>query len=410
MPFLRSCWLLNPDPPDGRLPSTSQGDKQHMAAAATPPPLERALTPSLEKEGSFRAEASVIRRLKAVKKARDPLEKERTLPILTRHVTTERLGVEHLAPLADASSSLSLIATLVLAAAVTVLLDGKQGVALFEGECPQSGNGTMNGTADTIFCTFSLVGLMDTIQVILLCGAVGFSTYTLCFSLLEYYYSQLLIGVDASIVNSAVLRDEDEAAGGGGGGGNGGDDEGSFTGHATAIEVVRKRRRASLAQGADAVFESLTSRRKKARDAMWASLICLLGATASKVASFFVGVGWRPWHSWLLAAAACAPLVVGVRSVFETVLHFRRIYSAVIQGVNIGGDDSFFANQAGMRVTAESPEKVSAVSKTRWQRALAVAVRKNNGDGGGDISHHHGLTLPADGARSPVRVAPAPPP
>ena len=276
--------------------------------------------------------------------------------------------MEHLAPLADASSSLSLIATLVLAAAVTVLLDGKQGVALFEGECPQSGNGTMNGTADTTFCTFSLVGLMDTIQVILLCGAVGFSTYTLCFSLLEYYYNQMLIGVDASIVNSAVLPDEDEAAGGGGGG-NGGDDEGSFTGHATAIEVVRKRRRASLAQGADAVFESLTSRRKKARDAMWASLICLLGATASKVASLFVGVGWRPWHSWLLAAAACAPLVVGVRSVFETVLHFRRIYSAVIQGVNIGGDDSFFANQAGMRVRPKVQRR-SAPSARRAGSAL----------------------------------------
>ena len=180
-----------------------------MAAAAAPPPLERVPTPT---EGGFRAEASVIRRLKAVKKARDPLEKERTLPILTRHVTTERLGVEHLAPLADASSSLSLIATLVLAAAVTVLLDGKQGVALFEGECPQSGNGTMNGTADTTFCTFSLVGLMDTIQVILLCGAVGFSTYTLCFSLLEYYYSQLLIGVDASIRTCSAM-DEDEARG-----------------------------------------------------------------------------------------------------------------------------------------------------------------------------------------------------
>ena len=42
---------------------------------------------------------------------------------------------------------------------------------------------------------------------------------------------------------------------------------------------VRRSRRIALATEIDEIFEQFTSRRKLARNAMWTSLVCLLGAT-----------------------------------------------------------------------------------------------------------------------------------
>ena len=96
------------------------------------------------------------------------------------------------------------------------------------------------------------------------------------------------------------------------------------------------------------VFESLTERRKKARNAMWASLLCLLGATLAKVAGLYryamtsthsiasrvmwqVALLFLMWqvaslflpsadvYDVLIAVAGCVPLVLSGYSVANTV-------------------------------------------------------------------------------------------
>ena len=200
-----------------------------------------------------------------------------------------RLGVDHLLPLGEASSSLSLLATLVFGVCVSVLLDASLEV-------------------DSERAT-------DIAGIFCLSAATGCSCFTITLGFLEFYYLQQCKGVDTSI--ALAIRDEGEP-------GSGLAEESTARRGADA-ERLRQRRRTLLAAETDRLYENLTFGRKLSRNAMWASLLFLMAAVATRIVDLFanLSVGVR--------AAACVPLILSAMSVPLVVLFFRSKYLPLIR-------------------------------------------------------------------------------
>ena len=96
---------------------------------------------------------------------------------------------------------------------------------------------------------------------------------------------------------------------------------------ATEDELQLSRRRQNrilLAAESDALYEHLLHGRKAARNCMWFSLFCLLGATCARVVDLFSEVPVA------VQGLACIPVVIGACSMPITVLYFRRSYETLI--------------------------------------------------------------------------------
>jgi hypothetical protein len=133
-------------------------------------------------------------------------------------------GVEHLVGIADASSSLALLSTLVMAIALDKLLEWSEGMGA---------------------------------SMLLLSFAASFSVYTITFSVLEYYYVKILLGARSRVKDkhgSGRMLDLEE----------------EVTTHGLLdedfVEVLTSK------------FASLNHLRKAARDSMWMSLISIFSA------------------------------------------------------------------------------------------------------------------------------------
>jgi len=163
------------------------------------------------------------------------------------------VGVDHLTAVGDASASLGLISTLVLGISVSAIMEMDR---------------TVHAWKD-----------------LFLALAVSFSTYTTTYSLLEYYYVQTLKSVDSFMANRVVdappedslLREAEE--------------EGGTLLPGATTPVHRSKRgsqgvredRAVLMQRVEDGFASFNNMRMWARNSMWLSLMCILGATIVKI-------------------------------------------------------------------------------------------------------------------------------
>jgi hypothetical protein len=132
------------------------------------------------------------------------------------------IGFGHLEAIGGASASLGLISTLVFSLCIGSLSDVR-----FE-EMP--------------------------FRMTLLCVATTFSTYTTCYSLLEYYYVQMFMGVERYL-QGRVDRDD---------------------------ELIVKDR-AELVAKVRQIFSTFNVRRGAARNSMWLGLLSLVLAAATQV-------------------------------------------------------------------------------------------------------------------------------
>eukprot|EP00966_Prymnesium_polylepis_P043183 1002895-Prymnesium_polylepis.1 len=143
------------------------------------------------------------------------------------NVPASKYGVEHIVALGDASASLAVVSTLVFGIAVESLLSSEQSVdaSLF-------------------------VVKMHLLKQGFLLGASSTSSYTMAFSILEYYYAQMIKSKDNT------LEDEDD--------------------HDSRKELMVRKK---LRKKADAGLKSLAPHRRASRNSMWASLICMQGGS-----------------------------------------------------------------------------------------------------------------------------------
>mmetsp|Transcript_95789 Transcript_95789/g.205526 ORF Transcript_95789/g.205526 Transcript_95789/m.205526 type:complete len:273 (-) Transcript_95789:35-853(-) len=145
--------------------------------------------------------------------------------------------LEHITALGDASASLGLIGTLVFGICISASLE--------------NGPGLQNNEMHILFQTL----------------ATAYSTYTTTYSLLEYYYAQLLRNLhkapakDISSESSAPSSDTDNASL---------IQDGQISTSEFTEEVV-------------SAFGGLNSPRHWARNTMWLSVVCLLFSVISKI-------------------------------------------------------------------------------------------------------------------------------
>jgi hypothetical protein len=127
----------------------------------------------------------------------------------------DHVGFGHLEALSGASASLGLISTLVLSLCISTIVDKK----------------------------FEEMRL----TVMFLCLSTTCSTYTTCYSLLEYYYIQMFVGVERYL-GARIDGDTDESL----------------------------RKRAGLVSEVRSIFASYNVMRAAARNCMWMGLVCLV--------------------------------------------------------------------------------------------------------------------------------------
>mmetsp|Transcript_10710 Transcript_10710/g.22129 ORF Transcript_10710/g.22129 Transcript_10710/m.22129 type:complete len:259 (-) Transcript_10710:174-950(-) len=137
----------------------------------------------------------------------------------------DHVGFGHLEAIAGASASLGLISTLVFSLCISCMT----GVQISE----------------------------TPIKMKFACLAAYFSTYTTCYSLLEYYYSQMFIGVERYL-GGRVAGDE-----------------------ATILKD-----RVELVTEVQAVFATFNTMRAAARNSMWMGLLCLVISAMTDVNPF----------------------------------------------------------------------------------------------------------------------------
>ncbi len=164
----------------------------------------------------------------------------------------------------------------------------------------------------------------ESIALVSMCASAACSVYALTFSLLELYYIQTVHGLDLSIENARDESDPAEAQLDSSARSSAGRQPGIGT-HAESTHDSTLLRMA-LATDVDKLFEKLAWHRHLARNTMWTSLLCLLGAAASRI----VGIFWdvRPFG---FGIAGCALLLVGGLTVLVTVTKFRKEYVALIR-------------------------------------------------------------------------------
>ena len=240
-----------------------------------------------------------------------------------------RVGVEHLQPLGEASASLSLIAVLVLGLCLTVLLDYGFDIRVDE------------PSALKYYC--------DCLVLFMLCCSSAAAVYTSAFSLLELYYTKTVYGLDLSISLSTPAESMD----------------------AEAAQRDSLSRRIDLATDVDTLFESLTAGRKLARNTMWTSLMCLLGAAIFKLLPLFSHTE-RPAA---VAIFACGVLLLlaGILSVPLTVLRFRREYWALM-GKHMVAATKAQSSQEQSRAQSERAGAAPEASQSESQRSYSENV------------------------------------
>ena len=286
---------------------------------------------------------------------RSPVHRSSTLfhashPSLNRVLSgKERLGVEHMSHLADATNALSLVSTLVLSISLSSLLNPE--LILTHEPAVQA-------------------------QVVLLCGACAASTCTLCFSLLEYFYLQTMGGVDSSFKDAL---------------------------HSSKEERISMR--VDAAAATDAIFESFRLSRKFSRNCIWVSLVLLLASVAAKLIGEFVrleaaSAGSHTMSLMAVLITSCVLLVLGCFFVIVHVPMFRLRYWSAIQNLRnqrrrssaggmSGWPESWREGQGRLELdvgeaaaAVAEPEPVPAHAvRTQTTRPRAAAACPHDGNG-----------------------------
>eukprot|EP00928_Gymnodinium_smaydae_P082429 TRINITY_DN65775_c0_g1_i1.p1 TRINITY_DN65775_c0_g1~~TRINITY_DN65775_c0_g1_i1.p1 ORF type:complete len:310 (-),score=28.73 TRINITY_DN65775_c0_g1_i1:56-892(-) len=140
----------------------------------------------------------------------------------------DRGGFGHLETLGHASASWGLISTLVFSLCISCLS------AMSETQVTEA-----------------------PIKTIFICLATAFSTYTTCYSLLEFYYIQMILGVNSDLDDRPNM-DKD---------------------------ILLATRRHLVAE-VRAIFATFNGKRSAARNAMWMGLLCLIVSSMTQVNPF----------------------------------------------------------------------------------------------------------------------------